>query len=425
MLFAETDMQLAAVFWVLWSLEICEKITHSYFLKRYKTVPLSEKPTYKSEDVSLVIPTIDTESTFSECLRLWLASKPHEIIIVTVARNLGRVEELVLPVQDPACKVTILTAPAANKRQQLNLGIMAASGRIIALVDDDAYWRTRNVIPYLLAPFENTKVGAVAGLQSPDFPIERQDSKVMTVWEALGAYDLHTNNSSRPAGFAADGGALSLSGRTLFVRGCILQDEKFGEAFCHQRVGNKLVNGADDVFVTEWVFNHGWKITVQNSPEATVTTNVKRDHKFIWQILRWERGNIRSLLARLFVNPGFRVMAQTHPYTTWNLVELLLRPVRALAFIMAWLYIMRTTPYVGLAYVLWAVFGWGGWIWVYGSFLKEYPYCVNQIWGPWLMDRVMPLVVIYAYVTMNNDQWLTRDADVQEFQEARSEARKA
>jgi glycosyltransferase involved in cell wall biosynthesis len=62
-------------------------------------------------------------------------------------------------------KITILTVPLANKRQQLAVGAKAASGKIIALVDDDAYWRTGTVIPYLLAPFEDTEVGSAAGLQ--------------------------------------------------------------------------------------------------------------------------------------------------------------------------------------------------------------------------------------------------------------------
>lgn len=41
------------------------------------------------------------------------------------------------------------------------------------------------------------------------------------------------------------------------------------------------------------------------------------------------------------------------------------------------------------------------------------------------MDRVMPLVDIYAYITMNNDDWLTRNADVQEMRNVWSEDRKA
>jgi len=115
--------------------------------------------------VSIVVPTIDTESTFTECLRLWVESKPLEIIIVTVPRCKAHVERLVKPVQEFTYKITILTSPVANKRQQLMVGVKAASGKIIALVDDDAYWRSTSVVPYLLAPFEDAEIGSVAGLQ--------------------------------------------------------------------------------------------------------------------------------------------------------------------------------------------------------------------------------------------------------------------
>ena len=96
-------------------------------------------------------------------MRLWLKSNPREIIIVTVPRCRSEVEKLVSPVFTD--KITILTAPLANKRQQLAIGVKAATGKVIALVDDDAYWRSTKIVPYMLAPFEKAEVGSVAGLQ--------------------------------------------------------------------------------------------------------------------------------------------------------------------------------------------------------------------------------------------------------------------
>jgi glycosyltransferase involved in cell wall biosynthesis len=122
--------------------------------------------------VSIIVPTIDTESTFTECIRLWLKCKPREIIIVTVPRNKGRVGQLVEPLRGVADKIIILTAPLANKRQQLMIGVKAARGEICALVDDDVYWPVDTVVPYLLAPFEDAEVGAVAGIQRSVHPIQ-------------------------------------------------------------------------------------------------------------------------------------------------------------------------------------------------------------------------------------------------------------
>lgn len=143
--------------------DLYEKVLVSHLAKKYKTVPLPDAPTYSSNDVSIVVPTIDTDSNFIECMRLWLKSKPREIIVVTVPRCEAHVLQLLAPVLND--KITILTVPLANKRQQLMAGVKAATGKIIALVDDDAYWRGPAVIPYLLAPFENPEVGLVAGLQ--------------------------------------------------------------------------------------------------------------------------------------------------------------------------------------------------------------------------------------------------------------------
>lgn len=143
-----------------------EKAVIVHYTNKYKTVPLPANPNYSSGDGSIIVPTIDTESTFTECLRLWLKSNPREIIVVTVPRNRDRVGQLIEPLLEVADnKIIIFTTPLANKRHQLMTGVRTAKGQICALVDDDVYWSVDTVVPYLLAPFENAEVGAVAGIQ--------------------------------------------------------------------------------------------------------------------------------------------------------------------------------------------------------------------------------------------------------------------
>jgi len=60
-------------------------------------------------------------------------------------------------------------------------------------------------------------------------------------------------------------------------------------------------------------------------------------------------------------------------------------------------------------YILWIV---SGWILTYRPFLHIYPYCKSQIWALILMDSIGPFLDIYVYFTMNNDDWLTREADI-------------
>ncbi|KAK7184386.1 hypothetical protein DPSP01_013830 [Paraphaeosphaeria sporulosa] len=397
----------------LWAWDVYHKVLTSYLAKKYRTVPLPDTPSYHCNEVSIIVPTIETEATFTECVRLWLRSNPREIIIVTVPRYKAHVEQLVQPVKDLTDKITILVAPVANKRQQIMMGARKATGKIIALVDDDAYWRGSGVMPYMLAAFEDSSVGGVAGLQSPEIPLERQDASVITVWEAAAALDMFKMNHDQPVRFTADGGLWVLSGRTVFIRAAILKDPHFAEAYTHQVIDGKIVNGADDVWVTEWILDHGWKICVQNAPEAEIFTNVPHDRKFLLQNLRWERGNFRSFWERIFGNPGYRTMKQRHPHLTSVMIEKLTRPVWVSAYIVAWSTTLQTAPWLAATFLLWMTLGMGGSFWTYRAFVKEYPYMAGKVWKLMLMGNMGPVMDIYAFITMKDDRWLTRVADAQ------------
>ena len=127
---------------------------------------MPKTPTVTTEQVSIIVPTIDTEHTFTECLQLWLRNNPREIIVVTIPRDLWRVRKLIEPIDAAGRdKILVLSVPKANKREQMVCGIKAATGSILALVDDDVFWPHPRVLPALLAPLENKDVGAVGGPQ--------------------------------------------------------------------------------------------------------------------------------------------------------------------------------------------------------------------------------------------------------------------
>lgn len=144
-----------------------EKRLADKYYKEYEPVAVCHDDPYRGENVSIIVPTIDTEDTFTECLRLWLANRPKEIIIVTIPRDLDRVKRLVKPITGPDLhRIQIRTVAQANKREQMARGIKLASGSILALVDDDTFWPTDKVLPCLLAPFKDENVGAVGGPQA-------------------------------------------------------------------------------------------------------------------------------------------------------------------------------------------------------------------------------------------------------------------
>lgn len=136
------------------------------FSKQYKPLPLPDSPTIHTKDVSLIVPTIEPDDMFTNCLEFWAANSPLEIIIVTIKRDLTRVRELVDKTAPEVHKlIQVFTASVASKREQINVGILASKGAVLALVDDDAIWTQTTVLPYLLAGLEDPEVGACCGMQ--------------------------------------------------------------------------------------------------------------------------------------------------------------------------------------------------------------------------------------------------------------------
>lgn len=133
---------------------------------------------------------------------------------------------------------------------------------------------------------------------------------MITAWEATSTFDLRQWKSSREVHFTADGGCWCLSARTLLIRASILQDPCFAKAYTQEVIGRRVVNTADDVVLTGWVFDRGWKIFIQNDPQAEVTTNIPQDHRFAFQVLRWDRGNFRTFLGYILSYPGYRKMIE-------------------------------------------------------------------------------------------------------------------
>ncbi|KAG5219522.1 glycosyltransferase family protein [Salix suchowensis] len=183
----------------------------------YRPVPLPENPTYiASEDVTIIVPTIDAGEEFKEAANSWLVGKPKEILIITEEKMLGPLQELANAV-DPE-RIRVLTVPFANKRLQMSHGIKNTTTDIIVFADDDAIWPP-TLLPYTLACFEDQKVGGVGTSQRV-----QSVGKRMTVWEVLAAFRLTIRNIEISASTHIDGGLPCLSGRTAAYRTVILKD---------------------------------------------------------------------------------------------------------------------------------------------------------------------------------------------------------
>lgn len=278
----------------------------------YRPVPLPENPTYiASEDVTIIVPTIDAGEEFKEAAHSWLVGKPKEILIITEEKMLGPLQELANAV-DPE-RIRVLTVPFANKRLQMSHGIKNTTTDIIVFADDDAIWPP-TMLPYMLACFEDQKIGGVGTSQRVQ-PV----GKAMTVWEVLAAFRLTIRNIEISSSTHIDGGLPCLSGRTAAYRTVILKDPEFLHGFTHDYwLGKYQLNSGDDKFLTRWMVSHGWGTYVQVCKEAELLSTMKPNWRFLKQVLRWTRNTWRSDLRSLFME---RHVWTSHPYVAYTMVR--------------------------------------------------------------------------------------------------------
>ncbi|KAK1503590.1 glycosyltransferase family 2 [Colletotrichum abscissum] len=384
-----------------------DEVLTKKLMQKAKPIPLPQEPSFKTTDVSIIVATINTPDTFTDCLRLWLANKPKEIIIVTIDRDLQRVHDLVKPVIiEGDDRISVMTAEYASKRYQMVVGIKEAQGKILALVDDDAFWGTLETLPYLLAGFEDPKVGGVTGKQSALISSDRRNPAVITPWEVASLRSLDNQNNIQAVRSAADGGCWCMVGRTMMVRTDIAQDPRFMEAITNDRWNGQLMNTGDDVFLTRWLQTEGWDIAVQNAPQAEITTLVMRDSGLLYQMIRWQRNAIQSFLTTVIYQPGIRKIKQKHPYMARKIIERLLRPVIAWVHIIAFLMCLaKKSP---IAYFVAGYYIWG-WFRTYNAFARRFPFTSRQMWACFLLDNAHPILDVYAWLTLSTEAWGTRD----------------
>ncbi|KAL8670827.1 MAG: hypothetical protein Q9224_007650, partial [Gallowayella concinna] len=189
----------------------------------------------------------------------------------------------------------VLGAPKPNKRLQMIQGIEHVKTSITVFADDDVFW-PKTFLTHLLAPFEESCIGAVGSFAI----LERPEN--MNVWDFLGATYLERWNFGVAATSHVDGGIACLSGRTSAVRSGILQDKAFKAHFATEKwfFNIPLSKADDDNCITRWLVNHGWRIAIQNAPETRFTTTLESSPAFIGQCLRWDRTTWRSNITSMF-----------------------------------------------------------------------------------------------------------------------------
>ncbi|ORY57741.1 polysaccharide synthase [Pseudomassariella vexata] len=275
---------------VWWLYRYLRLIVHVFSHWTYKSKPIPCKPSYTPDDVTVIIPTI--HNVFEELrpsLESILACRPYELILVTTVDKRAALQKLAESLSTP--NVRVLWTPIANKRLQVCEALPQVSTKITIMADDDVTWPS-TLLPWILAPFEDDKMGGVGTCQR----VRRDPGGSWSdqTWNWLGSAYIERRNFEISATHNIDGGTSCMSGRTGAYRTEILAGHAFLEGFKTERWGNYILNADDDNFVTRWLVNHQWKTWIQYERECEIETTLEYGMKFLYQCSRWARSNWRS-----------------------------------------------------------------------------------------------------------------------------------
>ncbi|KAI9680947.1 MAG: hypothetical protein M1829_001027 [Trizodia sp. TS-e1964] len=369
----------------------------------FKPIPLSNEPTLTSNDVTVIIPTIDGKGDeLIDTVRSVLAACPFEVILVTPDEH---VELLCKVANKIHSKIKVLGVSRPNKRVQLCRAIPEVRTKITILADDDVVWPIK-LLQWVLAPFERPEIGGVGTSQR----LRREERP--NVWSFLAALYLERRNFDISSTIHLDGGISCLSGRTAAYRTSILKDANFIYDFQNELWLRRYhLNTDDDNFITRWMLSHRWKIHVQYCKEAEVQTTLEYSPRFLKQCLRWSRSNWRSNLTSMVVE---RHIWSQQPWSSYAVHLATLSPPALVSdFFLLYLCYQATSDW-SPDLQLWACGCLAMWIFI-TKFIKvlghyiRYPADILYLPISILFGWLHGFIKIYAFLTLHVTSWGTRN----------------
>ncbi|KAI5925718.1 nucleotide-diphospho-sugar transferase [Camillea tinctor] len=273
----------------------------------YKPCPVPARPSYYPSDCTVIIPTIDPAGAdFLECCFSVLQNKPGCLLIVPAGQRNQYISQAIvdlLRAKFPETHMDVVASNAANKRQQIVLGLRNVKTKLVVLVDDHVFWPSQRFLTTAIAPFEDPKVGGVGTNKRVRRNVVGWN--IQSFFNFLGCVYLERHNFEIRATNALDGGVFVISGRTSLWRSSIFQDPAFLHGFVHEmflRGTLGPLNADDDNFLTRWLVKHGWDIKIQCHKDSVIETTLGEFPRFLSQCLRWSRTTWRSNSCSLFTD---------------------------------------------------------------------------------------------------------------------------
>lgn len=126
-------------FWV-WGL--LDKRVSDEYTSLYKPIPIPDKPTSTTHDITVITPVLNPEPSFLQCLEGYLASDPFEILVFTRPPYYQKVIDTINKARFSTQEIHVILANdnMPGMRGQMATGLLQARGAIIAKVDSHILW---------------------------------------------------------------------------------------------------------------------------------------------------------------------------------------------------------------------------------------------------------------------------------------------
>jgi cellulose synthase/poly-beta-1,6-N-acetylglucosamine synthase-like glycosyltransferase len=372
-------------------------ISWSVWLLRF-TLSRVYRPTKRgfTATTSVVVPSYrEDPDILDRCLRSWLAENPTEVIVVPDVEDVDVIQRLRERAEaDP--RLIVVPFVHHGKRSALGVGIRKATSEILVLADSDTMWEP-GLLPEVLAPFKNPKVGGVGTRQNAYLPRT-------SVWRRVANWMIDVRYLDYVRAQSRAGAVACLSGRTAAYRRSVVLPvlEHLEREFF---LGRRCVAG-DDGRLTWLVLGSGYK-TVYQSTARALSMFPDTGRAFLKQRLRWSRNSYRCYFTAMWKGWLWR-----QPFICQlSVLQIIFTPLTmgfAVTYLAIW--VLHPQLYVAVIAVAWLLIG---------RAVRGISHLLQQPGDIWLLPLValMTIIValpvkIYAFLTMNTQGWLTRRSDL-------------
>jgi hyaluronan synthase len=345
---------------------------------------------------SVVVPSYrEDPDILDRCLATWLAENPTEVVIVPDLEDVEVIRRLNERAEaDP--RLIVVPFLHRGKRSALGVGIRKATSEILVLADSDTMWEP-GLLPEVLAPFKNQKVGGVGTRQNAYLPRT-------SAWRRVADWMIDVRYLDYVRAQSLGGAVACLSGRTVAYRRSVVMPvlEHLESEFF---LGRRCVAG-DDGRLTWLVLGSGYK-TVYQSTARALSMFPDSGRAFLKQRLRWSRNSYRCYFTAMWKGWLWR-----QPFICQlSVLQVIFTPL-TMGFAMTYLAIWVLHPelYVAIIAVAWLLTG---------RALRGISHLIQRPGDIWLLPLVAIMTVTvalpvktYAFLTMNTHGWLTRRSDL-------------